>query len=105
MISTLDRGLIAFAVWLSIMLGVQTWVVNKRVQALELLHKEVVLENIFLAHKLGESVHEYRNRFAKVECQTDLAVSGFRTGHYRAYRMMRTGALESCNTLQEVYLD
>jgi len=76
-----------------------------RIELLETQKEEVVIENIFLARKLGEAVHETRGRFAKMECQTDLNAAGFRMGHNSAYRMMRAGVFESCNTLEEVYVD
>ncbi len=80
--------LLGLALVLAFMANARVDISRARIELLEAKHKEVIIENIFLARKLGESVHENKGRFVKIECQTDLASAGFRSGHWRARRMM-----------------
>ncbi len=83
-------------------------IAHSRLMVLEAKHRLVEvdltnteIENRFLARKLGELHYETDVRFTKQECQTDLAVAGFRMGHVRARRMMREGVFEACNITME----
>ena len=77
-----------------IMLTMTTWAMltNARLNLLEAKHKEVVLENQFLSRKVQESHEGWIYSDMRRDLSLQLAVAGFRSGHYRAYAMMVTEA-------------
>lgn len=74
-----------------------------RVKLLEAQLEESHVEDIFLARKLEESRVSTDSRLTMQECQTDLAVAGFRMGHWQAARFRLQGGFQSCNTVREAY--
>jgi hypothetical protein len=83
-----------------IMLLMLSWmyVTNSRLRLLEAQHSEVVVENLFLARKLGETHAGWQAANNRRDIQLRFAVAGFRTGSWRAYQSVvmearRTGQL------------
>lgn len=50
-----------------------------------------------LNSEIDETDVEMQKRLAFLECQTDMAVAGFRSGHTGARKLMVAGVFDSCN--------
>ena len=50
-----------------------------------------------LTAKIDETDIEMQKRLAFLECQTDVAVAGFRSGHTGARKLVVAGVFDSCN--------
>lgn len=75
-------------------------VMNSRVALLEAKHFELTVEAQFLARKVQESHEGWISAHQRRKLQLDLAVAGFRTGHYQAYdRIVRQARLKSGSPL------
>ena len=70
---------------ITFVLTLHAYVTNARVKLLEAHHSEVVIENVFLGRKLGESHQTCREEHRKRDLSLQMAVAGFRTGHWWAY--------------------
>lgn len=69
-----------------IFLGIMhAYITNARLRLLEAQHREVVIENAFLARKLGESHFACMDGLSQRDLSLQLAVSGFRSGSWFAY--------------------
>jgi hypothetical protein len=101
------RSLRAAVVALTLIVGILTafvYVNAKEIRLLRLKNDVSQLEARFLTRKIGELRLATREETALANLRVDLAVAGFRSGHYRAYVEMVAEARHS-GLLQEGFLD
>ncbi len=83
---TLDVIFVAYiTACVTIMMFAWCWRMDARIELLEAQNQLVVIENKFLGRKVGEAYWTCIEEDRKRDLSLQLAVSGFRTGHWWAY--------------------
>ena len=95
------RVMVALGIFFGVIANARLDIMEARMGLLDAQKLELEVENKFLARKLAEARGDIIVRLDRQECTTDLAIAGFRMGHYRAAAFRRQGGFESCNRVME----
>ena len=89
---TFDRTLLYALTIIVFVLVLWAGVTNARLNLLESQNQLVTVENVFLGRKIGEAYATCREEDRRRDLSLQLAVSGFRSGHWWAYDSFVTEA-------------